>query len=147
MIVTSEKLVMDLPAHNGSRQHDSLIVEFRDHIMMLEAGQSEARALAYIAEAKKLFRKSQSATHEHHAHADHTGGLPAMVAEGATVITQKNNEQFSRKPQHAANASERHAREDPKKAQIEAVSEKKGTRTEHERSRCTTWLRCLTRTA
>ena len=29
-----------------------------------------------------------------HPHSDHTGGLPAMVAEGATIITQKNNEEF-----------------------------------------------------
>ena len=29
-----------------------------------------------------------------HPHSDHTGGLPALVAEGATIITQKNNEEF-----------------------------------------------------
>jgi hypothetical protein len=53
--VTSEKLgdgVCRLTTGAGS--YDSLIVDFRDHIMMLEAGQSEAQALAYIAEAKKL---------------------------------------------------------------------------------------------
>src|SRR5688500_12857609 len=32
-----------------------------------------------------------------HPHADHTGGLPALVAEGATIITQKNNEEFFEK--------------------------------------------------
>ena len=25
---------------------------------------------------------------------DHTGGLPALVAEGATIIAQRNNEAF-----------------------------------------------------
>ena len=48
-----------------------------------------------------------------HAHADHTGGLPAMVAEGATIITQKNNEAvFRESPEHATNAAERHSREE-----------------------------------
>src|SRR5687768_18339202 len=28
----------------------------------------------------------------HDAHSDHTGGLPALVAEGATIVTHRNNE-------------------------------------------------------
>ena len=97
--MTSEKLgdgVYRLTTGPGS--YDSLIVEFRDHIMMLEAGQSEARALAYIAETKKLFpNKPIRYVMNTHPHSDHTGGLPALVAEGATIITQKNNEAFFEK--------------------------------------------------
>ena len=79
----------------GAGSYDTIVVDFRDHIMMLEAGQNEARALAYIAEAKKLIPdKPIRYIMNSHAHADHTGGLPAMVAEGATIITQKNNETF-----------------------------------------------------
>src|SRR5262249_15268824 len=55
LTVTSEKLgdgVYRLTTGPGS--YDSVIVEFKDYIMMLEAGQSEARALAYVAETKKL---------------------------------------------------------------------------------------------
>src|SRR5438105_14882238 len=51
LTVTSEKLgdgLYRLTTGNGS--YDSVIVEFKDYIMMLEAGQSEQRALAYIAE-------------------------------------------------------------------------------------------------
>ena len=32
-----------------------------------------------------------------HPHADHTGGLPALAAEGAIIITQKNNVEFLEK--------------------------------------------------
>jgi glyoxylase-like metal-dependent hydrolase (beta-lactamase superfamily II) len=103
--------------------------------MMLEAGQSEARALAYIAETKKLFpNKPIRYVMNTHPHSDHTGGLPALVAEGATIITQKNNEAFFEKalntPRTLLNDT---LAKNPKKAKVEAVAEKKvytdGTRT------------------
>jgi hypothetical protein len=62
LTVTSEKLGRPLPADHRQGSYDSVIVEFKDYVMMLEAGQSEARALAYIAETKKLFPTSRSAT-------------------------------------------------------------------------------------
>jgi glyoxylase-like metal-dependent hydrolase (beta-lactamase superfamily II) len=136
LTVTSEKLgdgLYRLTTGNGS--YDSVVVEFKDHIMMLEAGQSEARALAYIAETKKLIpNKPIRYVMNTHPHSDHTGGLPAMVAEGATIITQKNNEEFFEKalntPRTLLNDT---LAKNPKKAKIEAVSEKKvysdGTRT------------------
>jgi glyoxylase-like metal-dependent hydrolase (beta-lactamase superfamily II) len=136
LTVTSEKLGDGLyRLTTGPGSYDSLIVEFRDHIMMLEAGQSEARALAYIAEAKKLIpNKPIRYVMNTHAHSDHTGGLPALVAEGATIITQKNNEEFFEKalntPRTLLNDT---LATNPKKARVEAVSEKKvysdGTRT------------------
>src|SRR5687768_718187 len=136
MTVTSEKLGEGLyRLTTGAGSYDSLIVEFRDHIMMLEAGQSEARALAYIAEAKKLIpNKPIRYVMNTHAHSDHTGGLPALVAEGATIITQKNNEEFFEKalntPRTLLNDT---LAKNPKKAKVEAVSAKKvysdGTRT------------------
>jgi glyoxylase-like metal-dependent hydrolase (beta-lactamase superfamily II) len=128
LTVTSEKLgdgVFRLTTGGGS--YDSLIVDFRDHIMMLEAGQNEARALAYIAEAKKLIpNKPIRYVMNTHPHADHTGGLPAMVAEGATIITQKNNETFFGRALNTPRTllNDRLAT-NPKKARIETVSEKK----------------------
>jgi flavorubredoxin len=112
-----------------------VIVEFKNYIMMLEAGQSEARALAYVAETKKLFpSKPIRYVMNTHPHADHTGGLPVLVAEGATIITQKNNEDFLEKALNTPRTllADTLAK-NPKKAKIEAVSEKKvysdGTRT------------------
>ena len=136
LTVTSEKLGDGLyRLTTGPGSYDSVIVEFKDYIMMLEAGQSEARALAYIAETKKLIpNKPIRYVMNTHPHSDHTGGLPALVAEGATIITQKNNEEFLEKalntPRTLLNDS---LAKNPKKAKIEAVTEKKvytdGTRT------------------
>ena len=136
LTVTSEKLgdgLYRLTTGNGS--YDSVIVEFKDYIMMLEAGQSEARGLAYIAETKKLLpNKPIRYVMNTHPHSDHTGGLPPLVAEGATIITQKNNEEFLEKALNTPRTllNDTLAR-NPKKAKVEAVSEKKvysdGTRT------------------
>ena len=54
LTVNSEKLGDGLYRFTtGAGSYDSLIVEFRDHIMMLEAGQSEARTISYITEARE----------------------------------------------------------------------------------------------
>ena len=136
LVVTSEKLGDGLyRLTTGPGSYDSVIVEFKDYIMMLEAGQSEARGLAYIAATKKLIpNKPIRYVMNTHPHSDHTGGLPALVAEGATIITQKNNEEFLEKalntPRTLLNDT---LAKNPKKAKIEAVAEKRvysdGTRT------------------
>ncbi len=128
LTVTSEKLGDGLyRLTTGPGSYDSVIVEFKDYVMMLEAGQSEARGLAYIAETKKLIpNKPIRYVMNTHPHSDHTGGLPALVAEGATIITQKNNAAFLEKalntPRTLLNDT---LAKNPKKAKIEAVDEKK----------------------
>src|SRR5262249_5665570 len=120
---------------SGPGSYDSVIVEFKDYVMMLEAGQPEARALAYIAETKKLIpNKPIRYVMNTHPHADHTGGLPAMVAEGSTIITPKNNEAYLSRALNTPSTlhDDTHAK-NPKKAKFETVVEKKvysdGTRT------------------
>ena len=103
--------------------------------MMLEAGQSEARALAYVAETKKLFPgKPIRYVMNTHPHSDYTGGLPVLVSEGATIITSQNNVPFFNQalntPRTLLNDT---LAKSPKKAQVEGVTGKKvysdGTRT------------------
>ena len=128
MTVTSEKLGDGLyRLTTGAGSYDSLIVEFNDHLMMLEAGQSEARALAYVAEAKRLVPgKPIRFVMNTHPHSDHTGGLPALVAEGATIVTQANNAPFLEKALNTPRTllSDTLAK-NPRKARIEALATKR----------------------
>jgi glyoxylase-like metal-dependent hydrolase (beta-lactamase superfamily II) len=136
MNVTSEKLGDGLyRLTTGPGSYDSVIVEFKDYIMILEAGQSEARALAYVAETKKLIpNKPIRYVMNTHPHSDHTGGLPVLVAEGAIIITQKNNEAFLDKALNTPRTLMADTlAKNPKKAKFETVEEKRvysdGTRT------------------
>lgn len=128
MNVTAEKLGDGLyRLTTGAGSYDSVIVEFKDYVMMLEAGQSIARAEAYIAETKKLMpNKPIRYVMNTHPHSDHTGGLPALVAEGAIVITQKNNEEFLSRALNTPRTllTDRLA-QNPRKAKIETVLEKR----------------------
>ena len=138
LVVTSEKLGDGLyRLTTGAGSYDSVVVEFKDYIMMLEAGQSQARATAYVAEIKKLIpNKPIRYVFNTHPHSDHTGGLPVLVAEGATIITQQNNVAFLEKalntPRTLLPADDTLAK-NPKKAKVEGVAETKvytdGTRT------------------
>jgi glyoxylase-like metal-dependent hydrolase (beta-lactamase superfamily II) len=91
---TSQKLADGVYRINGA--YNSLAIEFSDHILLFEPGpQNEARAQAIIAEAKKLIpnKPIRYGVISHH-HFDHTSGLPAVVAEGITIVTPAVNKAF-----------------------------------------------------
>ena len=91
---TSEKLADGVFRLNGA--YNALAVEFADHILLFEPGpQNEARAQAVIAEAKKVIpnKPIRYGVISHH-HFDHTSGLPAVVAEGITIVTPAVNKAF-----------------------------------------------------
>lgn len=76
----------------------SLAFDFKDHIVVLEGPQSEARATAVIAEAKRLIpNKPIKYVVNTHAHIDHSSGLRAFVAEGATIVTHQINKPYFEK--------------------------------------------------
>jgi glyoxylase-like metal-dependent hydrolase (beta-lactamase superfamily II) len=76
----------------GGQSHHSALVEFADHLMLVEAPQSEARTLAVIAKAREL-RPSKPLTHvvNTHHHFDHSAGIRAAVSEGLTIVTHQAN--------------------------------------------------------
>ena len=91
--VASEKLADGVYRITGG--YVSLAVEFRDHLVVLEGGQSEARGLAVIAEAKRLFpNKRIKYIVNTHPHFDHASGLAPFCAEGAIVLTDDNSKYF-----------------------------------------------------
>jgi glyoxylase-like metal-dependent hydrolase (beta-lactamase superfamily II) len=72
-----------------------LAIEFKDHIVVIEGPQSEARGKAVIAEARKLIpNKPIRYVVNTHAHIDHSSGLRAFVAEGATILTHQTNKSY-----------------------------------------------------
>jgi glyoxylase-like metal-dependent hydrolase (beta-lactamase superfamily II) len=91
---SSEKLADGVYRITGG--YVALAVEFNDHIVLFEPGpQNEARALANIAEVKRVIpnKPIRYGVISHH-HFDHTSGLPAAVAEGITLVTHQNNKAF-----------------------------------------------------
>src|SRR5205814_5353782 len=123
----------------GTGSYDSVIVEFKDYVMMLEGPQSIARGEAYIAETHKLIpNKPIRYVMNTHPHSDHTGGLPALVEEGATIITQTNNREFLERALNTPRTLlDDVLAKNPKKAKVETVEEKRvytdGTRTVEDR--------------
>jgi glyoxylase-like metal-dependent hydrolase (beta-lactamase superfamily II) len=76
----------------GGQSHHSALIELSDHLMLVEAPQSEARTLAAIAKARELVPgKPLTQLVSSHHHFDHSAGLRAAVAEGLTVITHQAN--------------------------------------------------------
>ena len=74
--------------------HHSVVVEFADHLAVIEAPQNEERSLAVIGEARRLSRKPIRYLVNTHHHFDHSGGLRTYVDAGATIVTHDINKAF-----------------------------------------------------
>ena len=74
---------------------NSLAVEFRDHVAVVEAPFSEERSLAVMAETKTLVptKPIRYLINTHH-HFDHSSGLRPFVASGVTIVTHRINTDF-----------------------------------------------------
>ena len=82
----------------GGGSHNSMAVEFRDFVAVVEAPLNEERSLAVMAEVYRLIpgKPIRYLVNTHH-HFDHSGGLRTYVAEGATIVTHQANREFYEK--------------------------------------------------
>jgi len=82
----------------GGGSHNSIVVEQKDGIVVIEAPLSEERSIAVIARVRTMFpgRPIRRVINTH-AHFDHAGGLRAYVAEGVTVVTHARNAAYYQK--------------------------------------------------
>jgi glyoxylase-like metal-dependent hydrolase (beta-lactamase superfamily II) len=88
--VTSKKLGDGIYLITGN--YRSVAVEMKDHVVLLEAPQSEMVTTNIIAEVKKAIPiKPIKYVINTHTHSDHSGGLRAAAAEGAIIITHESN--------------------------------------------------------
>jgi len=79
----------------SGQSHHSVLVEFADHLVLVEAPQNDVRTLAVIKKARELKpdKPLRYLVNTHH-HFDHSGGIRAAVSEGLTVITDQGNKAF-----------------------------------------------------
>jgi glyoxylase-like metal-dependent hydrolase (beta-lactamase superfamily II) len=68
--------------------HNSVLIEMKDHLILVEAPLYDGRSAVVLAEAKKLVpnKPLRYVINSHH-HFDHAGGLRTAAAAGATLVT------------------------------------------------------------
>jgi glyoxylase-like metal-dependent hydrolase (beta-lactamase superfamily II) len=108
----------------AGQTHHSVLVEFKDHGVLIEAPQNDTRTLAVIERARALLKgKPVTMVVATHHHFDHAGGLRAAIAEGLTVITHAGNiATFERVADRPHTRSPDHLARNPKPAAFEGVT-------------------------
>lgn len=115
--------------------HHSVVIEMNDHLIVAEGPLNDDRALAVIAEARKLVpgKPIKYLIVSHH-HFDHSGGVRAFAGEGATIIAQDASRAFFEQIVAApATTGPDHLARSGRKATVEGVRDRRelsdGTRT------------------
>jgi glyoxylase-like metal-dependent hydrolase (beta-lactamase superfamily II) len=78
--------------------HNSVAIEMKDHLVLVEAPLNEGRMTPVLEAVKKLAPgKPIRFVVNSHNHFDHSGGLRTAAAYGATIVTQANNRPYFEK--------------------------------------------------
>jgi glyoxylase-like metal-dependent hydrolase (beta-lactamase superfamily II) len=79
----------------GGGSHNSVAIEFNTFVTVVEAPLNEERSIAVINEVTRLVpnKPIRYVVNTHH-HFDHSGGLRTYLAQGATIVTHKSNQDF-----------------------------------------------------
>jgi glyoxylase-like metal-dependent hydrolase (beta-lactamase superfamily II) len=115
--------------------HNSVAIEMKDYMIVVETPLNDGRSVPVLEEVKKLAPgKPIRYVINSHSHFDHSGGLRAAVGEGATIVTQAQNKAyFERAFATPSTIAPDHLQKSGKKARITTVGEKMvlgdGTRT------------------
>lgn len=73
----------------------SILVEFKDYVVIIEGPGNDAYTMATLAQVKTMLpgKAIRYVVNTHH-HADHAGGLRAYVAEGIPIITHESHKKY-----------------------------------------------------
>jgi glyoxylase-like metal-dependent hydrolase (beta-lactamase superfamily II) len=94
---TAEKLADGVYYIKGGTHH-SIAIDQKDHIVVVEGPQNEARSAAVIAKVKETIpNKPIKYLVNTHVHFDHSGGVRTFVDEGATIVTHADNRPYYEK--------------------------------------------------
>lgn len=118
----------------GGGSHHSLVVGFKDQVVVVEAPLNDDRSLAVLAKVNELFPGKSIRLVPTHYHFDHSGGIRTYVAWGLPIVTTPGNKAFIERMAAAPHTIRPDTlSRDPKKPNVATFSKKKvfsdGTRT------------------
>lgn len=109
----------------GGQSHNSVLVEFNDHGLLIEVPLHDTRSLGVIAKARELLagKPLTQLVNSHH-HFDHSGGIRAAIAEGLTIITHEGNaDHYRRVAERSHTIVQDRLAQAPQPLKIETVSD------------------------
>jgi glyoxylase-like metal-dependent hydrolase (beta-lactamase superfamily II) len=122
--VTSQKAADGVWYVTGGMHH-SVVIEMKDHVIVVEGPLNDDRALAVVKEALVPNKPITHLIVSHH-HFDHAGGVRPFAGEGATLIAHDAGRQFLEQIVAApAAASPDHLAKSGRKAAVESVRDRR----------------------